>query len=98
MLGSKKQSTLLHASQNIIQYQWTGLGDYVVELVYIRTIKNTCHLIYARIRGGKKTNTPPSMYYTNGNDQIIGPKLSWYPTNTTNTPSHLKTENIYKRW
>ena len=30
--------TILHESKNIIQYQWIGLGDYIVELVCIGTI------------------------------------------------------------
>ena len=38
LLGSNLLSTLLHANQNIIQHQWNGLVDYIMDLVWIGLI------------------------------------------------------------
>ena len=38
----------------------------------------------------------PRMHHTNGNDQVMDPKLSGNPTIVVNISSHLKRKYIYK--
>ena len=40
MLGRITDKILSHAPRNIIMYQWNGMGNYTVVLVWIGTIKN----------------------------------------------------------
>ena len=41
MSGSNMRSTLLHASKNIILYQYIGMGNYILYLVLIGTINKS---------------------------------------------------------
>ena len=66
MLERNTQSSLLHASKNIILYQWTGLENYIWGLVWIGTNKKTYYFVYYGICRGRhelistqNTNTPP---------------------------------------
>ena len=52
MLEKNMRSTLSHAYQNIILYEWTRLGNYIVEFIFIVLYKKTCHPVYSRMCGG----------------------------------------------
>ena len=83
MLGINTENILSHASKNIILHQWTGPGDYIVELVWIGTIKtnmspylfqNMWRVICMNIN--KKSQQDPIMHHINGKYHIMGPNLS----------------------
>ena len=105
MLGNIMWSTLFHAYKNIILYQWTGLGNYIVDLVWIENINTNMSLcIFQDVWRAPCMNIntkfwhSPIMHHTNRKDQIMGPKLSGQSIIATNISSHLKTKNIYKMW
>ena len=104
-VGNNHAEHLIKCIKNITQYQWIGLEDYIVELVWTVTKnKDMSPYLWQYIWRvpcmsiNKKFPHAPSMHYTNRNDHITGQKLSGHPKKVTNLSSHLSTENIYKRW
>ena len=96
---------LSYASKNIILYQWTGMGNYIVVLVLIGNIKTNlspyiCKYMWREpcININTKGQQDPSIHHTNGKYHIMGPKLNGQPMRATNISPHLKLEIIYKRW
>ena len=93
MLGRNTQSTSVIAYNFFIQYKWTGLGDYIVELFWNDNInKDISTYIWQYIwreqhmNVNKKYQHPPSRNHINGNNQItetnsLGPQqnLQTYP-------------------
>ena len=104
MLGSNGRNILLHASKKSILYQWTVLGNYNVELVWIGTIKTNMsnYLLQDMWRVpcmniNKKGQQDHIMHHTNCKEHIMGPKLNGKPMRATNLSSHLKTQKYIQR-
>ena len=99
ILERSTQSTLLHVSTNIIQYQWIRLGGYIVEVFWIGTINKymptcLCHYMWIVTYMNINTKLPhaSSIHHKNENYQVTGPKLSVRQTKGTKLSSHLSTE------
>ena len=86
MLGSNMRSTLLHAFKNIILDQYTGLGNYIVDLVCIGNINKNITPCLCRdmwrascININIKFQHTPSMDRTKIKYHIMGTKMSGNP-------------------
>ena len=105
MLGINTRGYLITCIQNIILYQCTGLGNYILELVWIGTINTKmspclCQDMwrYPWININTKSQHALIMYHINGKYQIMGTKLRRGEMRVTNISSYPKTENMYKMW
>ena len=105
MLGRNTRNILSRASKDIILYQWTGMVNSIVELVWIGTTKtnispylfqDNCMIPLMNIN--TKVQQYPIVYHINGKDHIMRSKISGKPMREINLSSYLTTENIYKKW
>ena len=96
--GKQHMEYLITCIGGNIQYQWIGLGDYIVELFWNGNINKyispyLCQNMWRApcMNINKKCPHITSMHHTNGNDQTMGGKLSGNPTKSKTLSSHMST-------